>query len=237
MLPYFLRKFIRNPFLTTRNAIYKVFIAPLRYRRGRGYDAEGYWRDRLSKYGMSLQGVGDEGLSEEENRREYEAAADAFRALCREEGLNLQEAAVGEIGVGTGFYADVLAGAGVKSYVGTDITEVLFAGLKEKHPTFTFLRRDITAEAMDGEYDLVVMMDVVEHIVEEEKLEAAMRHVRGAIKQGGVFILSGVREETRRFLFHYHGWSAGDILKHFPGCAHKGPMRYRNNYVLVIRRA
>jgi len=234
--PSSLAKFFRNPILCMRNAVYKVLIAPRRYKQGEDYDAARYWRDRLSKHGMSLQGVGDEGLSEEQNKEQYEAAAQCFKDICREQGIRFQEVSVAEVGVGTGFYASVLHEAGVRKYVGIDITDVLFSELRQGYPEWTFLKQDITAQGFDTEFDLIVMMDVVEHIVTEQKLAAAMGHVWQSLKPGGVFVISGIVRKRKRHLFYVQGWSADDVLHGLPGAEVETHIPYRSNSLLVIRK-
>lgn len=89
-------------------AIYKTVIAPVKYRGKGGYDAARYWGDRLAKYGTAMKGVGDEGLSEQDNRAMYERAGAAFLDLCRQEGIEFSSARVLEIGCGNGFYTQLL---------------------------------------------------------------------------------------------------------------------------------
>jgi len=237
MWKYAFTKFLKNPFGTLRRALQKKVIGPLKYGRGRGYDAEAYWRDRFARYGLSLRGAGDEGLSEEQNRQEYRKVGELFLSLCRDEKIDLASADVAEIGVGTGFYTGILHGAGARKYTGYDITDVLFPQLRQSFGGYQFIQQDVTSVPLGKQYDLIVMMDVVEHIVEESRLAAAMQHVKEALKPGGVLILSGVLKESRRYLFYVHAWTAQDILKHFAGFRWKGPIPYRSNYALVIRKA
>jgi len=78
-------------------------------------------------------------------------------------------------------------------------------------------------------------MDVVEHIVEETHLEAAMANVRQVLAPGGVFVISGVHDRSKRTLFYVRCWSAEEIARHFPGCVVTGPIPFRDNNVLVFR--
>ena len=236
MLKYLLAKLLRHPVWTIRQAVYKTLIGPLKYRRGKGYDAGRYWSDRFSRYGMAGRGAGDEGLTDEENRRAFEPAGRRFLELCRAQGVDFPAAAVLEIGVGTGLYTELLRGAGVRRYLGLDITDVLFGRLQRQFPEYNFSRCDVTTDKIDGQFDLIVMMDVIEHIVEAPKLAAAMANLRGCLAEGGLLFLSGVSSKTKRYLFYVKGWSAADVLKHFPGYAQKGPLPYRQNNLLILRR-
>ncbi len=229
-------RFLRYPLRAIRNVVYKLVVGPLKYGRGNGYDARRYWGDRLGRHGFSLEGAGDEGISDEANRRQYEAASGRLGELCAAAGLDLPRLAVAEIGVGTGFYTGWLRRAGVTRYVGIDITDVLLPRLRELYPGFRFLRQDVTRDPIEGTFDLILMMDVLEHIVTEADLAGAMRNIRSALAPGGVFILSGVRDRTRRNLFYDHSWSAEDVRRHFEGWRSDGPLPYRGNHLLIIRK-
>jgi 2-polyprenyl-3-methyl-5-hydroxy-6-metoxy-1,4-benzoquinol methylase len=236
MLRCTLSKFVRSPLRVLRNGFYKVFIGPARYAKGDDYDAERYWRDRFGRHGLSLQGAGDEGLSEEDNRRAYEAAARQLADVCRQEGVDLARACVLEIGVGTGFYTQWLAGAGVARYVGLDITDALFPSLAARHPGFRFIKQDVTQQAVEGKFDAVFMIDVIEHIVTEEKLTAAMEHVKACLAPGGVFFLTGVQQRHGKSLFYVYCWAPDDIRKRFEGYDCKGPIPYFANNLMIFRK-
>ena len=98
------KKVLRDPLGAARRTIEKVVVGPLRYRKGRGYDAEAYWGDRFSRYGRSLRGPGDEGLSETDNDRDYAVADETFRGFCAKNQLDFATVKTLEIGPGTGFY-------------------------------------------------------------------------------------------------------------------------------------
>ena len=79
-MPRTFRNFLRHPLSTLRRAASKLLTGPLKYRRGTGYDARRYWSDRFGRYGMSLRGPGNEGLSNDENRRLYAVSYTHLRA-------------------------------------------------------------------------------------------------------------------------------------------------------------
>ena len=49
---------------------------------------------------------------------------------------------------------------------------------------------DTTSDVLDGSFNVVLMIDVVEHIVEETKLDFAMQNVDRCLAPGGVFVLA-----------------------------------------------
>ncbi|MBK8401208.1 MAG: class I SAM-dependent methyltransferase [Propionivibrio sp.] len=159
-----LSRFTNDPLGFLGRVFTKLFIAPVKYRSRMGYDARRYWHDRFEKYGLSLKGVGDEGLSEEENRKMYQEAAESFLALCRRECIDFTRARVLEIGCGNGFYTKLLAQQKVGRYLGLDITNIFFHDLETEYPDFKYICRDIASGNFDGEFDLILMIDVIEHI-------------------------------------------------------------------------
>ena len=116
------KKIFRDPFSFIKRAFYKTIIGPLKYQKKDDYKAEEYWRNRFSKYGLSLRGSGDEGLSEEENKKNYSKLAISLENLLSEENFDYQSIKVLDIGCGTGFFTKFLYNSGVKNYVGIDIT-------------------------------------------------------------------------------------------------------------------
>lgn len=230
-------KLRRDPAGLFRRALYKTLIAPLKYRTKSGYDAAQYWRDRLTTYGTSLKGVGDEGLSEQENEEMYDNAAKSFLSLCEREGINFATAQVLEIGCGNGFYTRLLQEQGVNRYLGVDITDALFPTLMARFPSFQFIRRDITSEPIVGKFDLILMIDVIEHIVDEEKLDFAMNNVQSCLAENSRFVVAPVTNQGRRSLFYVRFWSADDIKQRLPGCLLSEPIPFRYSHLLVARKS
>ena len=209
---------LRDPLGLIHRLFFKLVVGPRRYGRIDGYDAERYWGDRFRARGRALRAAGDEGLSEGENQREYARAAEVFLRACESAELHLPKARVLEIGSGTGFYTHVLREQGVQDYTAIDVTDALFEELREAYPGYRFVQQDATARRIEGTYDLIVMIDVVEHIVDEPRLEFLLSSVRDALAEDGVFIISGpLRERPSRRFFYLRFWRLEDIARHFPG--------------------
>ncbi|MDD5194092.1 MAG: class I SAM-dependent methyltransferase [Candidatus Omnitrophica bacterium] len=229
-------KLIKDPFGFIKRGLYKTIIAPFKYGKGNDYDAKSYWNDRFRKYDHALRGVGDEGLSEEENKKAYEEAAGVFRGLCLQENIDFNNINVLEIGCGTGFYTQILHGLGVQHYTGVDITDALFSGLAKKFSKYTFIMKDITADTIEGKFGLVVMIDVIEHIVIESKFSAAMENVKKCLSGDGIFILAPIMHESKRHLFHTRSYSSDDIKREFPGYVFSKLTPFRGSYIVSIRK-
>ena len=231
-----LQRFLRDPMGSVKRAVLKTIVLPIKYGRGRDYDAAGYWSDRFQEYAMAMKGVGCEGLSEKDNWDARQRALGVLEHVFRQEGVVWDGLRVLEIGCGNGFYADYFQKAGVRDYTGVDITDALFAALREKFPSCRFVRQDITAGGVDGRHDLVLMMDVIQHIVDKEKLLSALRHVRDALNDGGIFVVAPLTAASRRHLFHVHRWSLEEMNAVFGPDYAKRIVSFRPGEDLVVIR-
>jgi SAM-dependent methyltransferase len=219
-----------------RRAISKWFVGPLKYRSRDGYDAERYWSDRFGKYGSSLQGVGHEGMSEAENQQMYSEAAGVFERVLRSLIPDEPPPRTLEIGCGSGFYTGLLSEVGVTEYTGVDITSALFSTLQPRFPTYRFVQADITKDAMPGEYDLAIMIDVTEHIVSRQGLEAAFEHLKNALVPGGYLVVGPQSDRPARHLFYVHFWSVDDVEQQVTGWESVSRDDFRGGQLLVFRK-
>lgn len=226
----------KEPSAFLKRVILKKLVAPLKYSSKKGYNAPAYWEDRFRKYGTSIRGPGHEGLSEAENERMYREAAGVFRAICRKEMTDFQTARVLEIGVGTGFYTRLLQELGAQSYTGIDITDVLFSNHAKIFPSYRFRKADITEDILAGSFNVIVMIDVMQHIVEKKKLAFAMENLKRSLAPGGIFIVGPLAHVTKKHLFYVHYWSK-EILKEFFGDFKIGEaIPFRNGEIVVIKK-
>lgn len=229
-------KFKKNPLGFIKRVLYKLIIGPLKYSTGDDYKACKYWHDRFSKYGQSIRGSGDEGLSEEENKKMYTEAAKVFTDLCQKQKINFKNVSVLEIGCGSGFYTGLLYNLGVRNYLGVDITDVLLPELKEKFPKFRFNKKDITSDKIKGKFDLIVMIDVIEHIVNEVKFSCAMENIKNCLSERGMFIIAPIMRVSKKRLFYIRLWSLQDIKQKFSGYIFGELLPFRNNHIFTIRK-
>lgn len=229
------KKVLRDPIGAVRRTVDKLVIGPFRYRKGRSYDAQAYWGNRFSRYGSSLRGPGDEGLSETDNDRDYAVAGDTFRSFCEKNQLEFAAGKTLEIGPGTGFYSRIMVGKGA-TLTGFDITDVLFAELRAELPSVELRQGDVSHDAIDGSYEIAVMIDVIEHIVTEEAFRGAMRNIAKAVTDDGVFILGPVLERHGRHLYYVHFWTEEDACAALPGWNVVDAVPFRSGRLLLLRR-
>lgn len=155
-----------------------------------GYDAKKYWTDRHTKYKYNMQGVGNKGLTDEENQSMYKLAASEFTLLCNDLEIDFKQVSVLDVGCGNGYYANLLEEQGVARYCGLDIADTLLDSLRNKHPSYTFRQMDITEEIITEKYDLIIMIDVTQHITIQSKFSFAMNNIKQCLNSDGVFIVT-----------------------------------------------
>lgn len=193
---------LKNIIMKLKRGLCKKTIGSLKYSKRNDYDASTYWHDRFSKYGLSFKGAGHEGLTEEENKRLYKQARDVFIDTLQKENLDFSNLRILEIGCGNGFYTKLLYDLGIKDYVGIDITDVLFPELKRNFPEFKFIKKDITKDRIEDKFDLILMIDIIEHIVTEDKFTSALDNVKNCLSNNGLFFISPIRKKSKRHLFY-----------------------------------
>ncbi len=198
------------------NRLSKLTIQRWKYRRGDGYMAEEYWRDRLRKHGTSLRGVGNEGMSEEDNRLSYESSFKELIDLLESSQVSLAGKKVLEIGVGNGFWTERLWESAA-SWDAQDITDALFPALQERFPEVRFHHADVCVSVPWGGFEVILMIEVLEHIVRTEDMRRALSNMAGAMRKGGVLIMGPIAEKPGRSLFHVRFWSVDEVLDLLPG--------------------
>ena len=231
-----LMRFIKDPLGFVKRVFYKTLIGPKKYGRENDYDAAGYWDDRLKKYSDSLRGVGDEGKSDADNIREYVQDEKIFTDKLNLLNLDYNNIRVLDIGCGTGFYADILKKLGVSDYTGIDITDALFEKHKENLPDFTFIKKDFTTEKHEGQYDLIIMIEVLEHIVNDEKFVFAMNNIKNCMAPKGVFVISSVWQAGGKHMFYVRKWTLEEIQNSFKGYKFSPMIPFRSSNMILISR-
>jgi len=159
----------------------------------RGLDEKKFWGDRYEETGTSILTVGRRDASVARNNEEYAKALWQFRGMVRKDFPDPAAISVLDVGFGLGHYAKALAQLGVKEYVGIDFAssaappELLERGFEFRHGV------DASQPGLDlgRTFDLVVVIDVMFHIVEEARFARAVenlkRHASGLLYITGLF--------------------------------------------------
>lgn len=165
------------------------------------YRPREFWNDVLSE-SFDLRGVGHYRLSEDENRRMYDVKRDLIAGQFERFGIAVGPAIrVLEIGCGVGYWTEYLKGRGVQRYTGNDITPVSVTTLSQRYPEFQFVQGDAGAIPLQPlAFDLVMMIDVTQHITDDAAFVRAMGNVWQAVAPGGTFVVTYWDPGTNKLL-------------------------------------
>ena len=155
-------------------------------------DIHTYWERRLSEQ-YSLGGVGYLGIDERFNAWMYRIRRRVFsREVRRAFGLR-NDVSVLDIGSGTGFYLDCWHELGFARVTGSDLTEVAVTNLRQRNPSDRIVPFDVGDAHHpfgDERFGAVSMMDVVFHIVDDERFERAFTTAFDLLEPGGVLFFT-----------------------------------------------
>lgn len=158
------------------------------------FNPDDFWQSRLTKV-EGLEGVGYAKLGKPFNIWGYKVRKEAFYNIISPLKYNFKEAEVLDIGSGTGFYIAIWNALQAKQVTGLDITEVAVENLKTKFPEHEFIQLDIGDEigklkATLGHKDFISAMDVLFHIVDDQRFDRAVHNIASLLKPGGYFVYS-----------------------------------------------
>ena len=149
------------------------------------YQPEPYWSDRLGD-NFNLRGTGHIAYDEAYNRWLYRAKGVALRRALR---LTPHGGRALDIGSGVGWVIEELLSRGL-AVEGADISPESVARLRGGFPDVPVLRavdRAQPIERADATFDVVTMLDVAYHVVDDELWRAGVAEVIRVLKPGGVW--------------------------------------------------
>jgi 2-polyprenyl-3-methyl-5-hydroxy-6-metoxy-1,4-benzoquinol methylase len=156
------------------------------------FDPVRYWEQRLeARY--TLGSTGWLSLGERFNQWSYAVRRPAFTRLARAALEGKTTPRVLDVGSGTGFYLDVWQRLGVRELAGSDLTSAAVERLKLAFPQVAVRRVDIGAADVAlpaGAYDVISIMDVLYHLVDDDRYARALYNLARLLKPDGTLILS-----------------------------------------------
>lgn len=156
------------------------------------FDASSYWERRLGER-YELESVGCTGLGGALNAWMYRVRRHVFLAEMRSRLAHAPAPRVLDIGSGTGFYVERWHELGAASVTGSDLTSVAIEQLRRRFPRDTFEQFDIGEPELPldaGAFDAISAIDVLFHIVDDERFAQAMRNIFAMLAPGGTFVFS-----------------------------------------------
>lgn len=154
------------------------------------YEPQTYWRERLSAH-PDLLGVGHRRFSLAYNAAMYEVGLENLDAALAQAGIDLAGRSVLDIGPGLGHFYRRFVELGARDLLGVDITEASVQGLQREFPGQRFLCADVSDLAPEdlGQFDLVSVISVIFHIVDEARFERTIRTLCRCVAPGGSLLV------------------------------------------------
>jgi SAM-dependent methyltransferase len=228
-------KLLSDPFGVLKRRSIGIYER-LRFTTDDDYRTVDYWTYRHGKYGFDLRGVGDKSKTHAENVKLLDQGTEVFLEVCRRAQVVFDQVHVLDVGCGTGHFAQVLFNNGVRNYLGIDIVDTLFDGLQSKFPDFRFRKVDISMLPMTGTFDLIIAMDILQHITNEDKFVFALNNIRSVLKPGGTIIISTPLGEYRREAFYFTVRPLNEFQKIFSDFEISEPIGYAESHVFSLRK-
>ncbi|MBW8886689.1 MAG: class I SAM-dependent methyltransferase [Fibrobacteres bacterium] len=169
------------------------------------FDREEYWAERYRVIDLTKSGHID--LPVAYNKWLYRRKVECLMRDLRRAGFHPKGASVLEIATGTGVYVEAWKGAGVARLVGIDISQAATDALRVRFPAYSFHKRDLgepgLAKLTGTGFDLVTAVDMVYHIVEDERFPVALANMAEAVKPGGLLAIHDVFPHREELDFGY----------------------------------
>jgi SAM-dependent methyltransferase len=156
------------------------------------FDPATYWASQHRE--STLRAVGQAGLPEELNRWLYRIGRRNVRAFLARNGIHsLDGLAVFDVGSGTGFWVGTWLEMGATRVDGCDFVPEAVARLRERYPDATFFVGDIAEPGtipLEARHPFVSVMNVMLHILDEQRFDAAAANVAATVAPGGHLLLA-----------------------------------------------
>ena len=125
---------------------------------------------------------------------------------------------------------------GARELTCIDVTSVLVEELRAKFPSVEFREGDVTTAAIEGTFDVAVMIDVIEHIVTDEAFRAGLRNIAGSLSDDASFVLGPVALRRGRHLYYVHFWTKDDVRTALPDWNVVAEVEFRSGKLLLLQR-
>ncbi len=157
-------------------------IRPFNYKK--------FWDERYKKYGFNIKYSGNKELGNGENIEKYEKSMYHLLKIIRNFDLS-KNCSILDIGCGVGIYADYFLKNGFRNYTGIDLNENIIKILNKKFPdNYKFFQKDIFKEKIKETYDLILMISVTGHIIDDKDFYFVMKNVKNSLNRKGYFFVT-----------------------------------------------
>jgi len=169
------------------------------------FDREAYWAERYRVIDLTRSGHID--LPVSYNKWLYRRKVECLMRDLRRAGFDPKGASVLEIATGTGVYVEAWKRAGIGRLIGIDISQAATDALRKRFQGYSFHKRDLgepgLIELTGTGFDLVTAVDMLYHIVEDERFPVALANLASAAKPGGLLAIHDVFPHRAELDFGY----------------------------------
>ncbi|MGK7344475.1 MAG: class I SAM-dependent methyltransferase [Candidatus Nitrospinota bacterium M3_3B_026] len=200
------------------------------------FNPESYWKTRHSRDELGIRKVGNICKSRDENVTEYRRAQGQMANYLEDDVGDISKASILDLGFGMGHYAGLARRLGAAFYHGLDFASKDIDALTGKYSGLKFENRDICEPGLDlgRKYDVILLIDVAYHIVDERKFRSLIDNVRRHVRARSVIYVTGrfkngtptAAHVSHRELSRFEGLTSLGTVK--------GPERWRDNSIVRI---
>ncbi|MFN8589180.1 MAG: class I SAM-dependent methyltransferase [Candidatus Eisenbacteria bacterium] len=158
------------------------------------YRPREFWEQRLSEQ-FDLRGTGETTMSAAYNAACYQLRAEVLDAALARAGVDVRGKRVLDVGCGTGFWTDYYVTRGA-AYTGLDIARPSVERLRERYPQAAFVHSDVSEADLTATYEIVNVFDVLYHIVDDARFDAALGRLARAVEPGGLLLLTDLFQDS-----------------------------------------
>lgn len=153
------------------------------------FDPVSYWAQRVGQ-GYDLSAVGQITLGAY-NTIAYRMRLRALRRALAVAAPAWPEVSILDGGFGVGFYLAYYAREGVKDVTAIDVSEEAVRGARSRFPQYDVANHDLSDPLpFDRSYDVVTALDVLYHIMDDEKWAAALANLSQCVATGGALLFT-----------------------------------------------
>ena len=156
-----------------------------------------FWKQKYNYHGFDLMYCGNIGRTKKQNLERRMKKVNILSTFMKNFGVK-KNYSVLDVGCGVGIFTHHFFEKGFRNYKGIDLTKELTNKLRNRYPGYNFEQKDVGRENIEGRYDVVIMMSVTQHIIEDKYFKFAMNSIQNAMNKNGLFFVTDIADADRR---------------------------------------